>query len=65
MSFSVEWHAKVRKFLHKLPRQISSRIVLKVKEMRTDPFHYLEHYEGEDYCKLRMGDYRLLVDVDR
>ena len=64
MSYSVEWHPKVRKFLRKLPEDIAERIVLKVKEVQEDPFHYLEHYEGKDYYKLRVGDYRMLIDVD-
>ncbi len=32
--------------------------------MKDDPFHYLEHYEGGDVYKLRIGDYRALIDVD-
>ena len=64
MTYSVEWHPKVRKFLRKLPKDISKRIVLKVQEVRKEPFHYLEHYEGKDYYKLRVGDYRMLIDVD-
>ena len=64
MSYSVEWHPKVRKFLHKLPKDISERIVLKVKELQEDPFRYLEHYEGKNYYKLRVGDYRMLIDIE-
>ena len=64
MSYSVEWHPKTSKFLKKLPSDISARIVLKVKEVREDPFRFLEHYEGKNYYKLRVGDYRLLIDVD-
>lgn len=64
MSYSTLWNPKVRKFLRKLPKDISRRIVLKVKDVAEDPFHYLEHYEGNDYYKLRVGNYRLLIDVD-
>ena len=64
MTYSVEWHPKTRKFLRKLPKDVSARIVLKVKEMKEEPFRYLEHYEGADVHKLRVGDYRLLIDVD-
>ena len=64
MSYSVEWDPKVKKYLRKLPNDISARIVLKVKGIKEYPFHYLEHYEGKDYYKLRVGDYRLLIDVD-
>ena len=56
MSYSVEWHPKTRKFLKKLPSYISARIVLKIKEVQEDPFRYIEHYEGKDYYKLRVGD---------
>jgi len=64
MSYSVEWHPKVRKFLHKLPNDISKRIVMKMRDVRDNPFHHLEHYEGKDYYKLRVGNYRMLIDVD-
>ena len=63
MTYSVEWHPKVRNFLRKLPKNISARIVKKVKQITEKPFHYLEHYEGEDVYKLRIGDYRAVVDV--
>jgi len=64
MTYSVEWHPKTRKFLRKLPKEVSARIVLKVKKMKEEPFRYLEHYEGADVYKLRVGDYRLLIDVN-
>ena len=64
MTYSVEWHPKVRKFLRKLPTDISKRIVLKMQEASKEPFRYLEHYEGRDYYKLRVADYRMLIDVD-
>jgi len=43
---------------------VSARIIKKVKEMKDDSFHYLEHYEEGDVYKLRIGDYRALIDVD-
>ena len=64
MSYSVIWNPKAKKFLHKLPKETSKRIVLKVKDVKEDPFHYLEHYEGDDFYKLRVGDYHLLIDID-
>jgi mRNA-degrading endonuclease RelE of RelBE toxin-antitoxin system len=64
MTYSIEWHPKVRNFLRKLPKNISARIVKKVRQITEKPFHYLEHYEGEDVYKLRIGDYRALIDVD-
>jgi len=64
MSYYVNWDPNVREHLRKLPVNVSARIIKKVKEMKDDPFHYLEHYEGGDVYKLRIGDYRALIDVD-
>tara|TARA_Y100000034_G_scaffold122730_1_gene168550 strand:+ start:2494 stop:2610 length:117 start_codon:yes stop_codon:yes gene_type:complete len=34
MSFDINWHPKIRKFLRKLSPEISKRIVKKIKEIR-------------------------------
>ena len=64
MSYTVKWTPKSLKSLEKLPKEISSRILEKTEQIKDDPFHYLEHYESADVYKLRVGDYRLLLDVD-
>ncbi len=63
MIYSIEWDSKAFKFLERLQKDIAQRILNKLEEVKEDPFRYLEHYEGEGY-KLRVGDYRLLIDVD-
>ena len=64
--YIVKLHQNVDKFLSKLDNQLENRIRNKLKLLRNDPFHYLEHYEGEEKCyKLRVGDYRALIDVDQ
>ncbi|MBI5803125.1 type II toxin-antitoxin system RelE/ParE family toxin [Candidatus Pacearchaeota archaeon] len=63
MSYRIVWDKKPKEFLEKLQRAISSRIYKKVNELTENPFRFLEHYEGEGY-KLRVGDYRVLIDVD-
>lgn len=62
--YSVRLHPKVAKFIDKCEKQLAERIKGKLKSIKEDPFIYLEHYEGEDFYKLRIGDYRELVDVD-
>ncbi len=64
MSYLVKWNLNPLKFLEKLPKEMSVRIVNKLEIVKNDPFHYLEHYEGADVYKLRIGNYRLLIDVD-
>ena len=63
MTYSVKLSKNAEKFLDKLPKNIALRILNKLEEIKGNPFHYLEHYEGEGY-KLRFGDYRALIDVD-
>jgi mRNA interferase RelE/StbE len=65
MSYRVKLSPKANKFLNKCEKDLSERIKKKLRLLKEDPFHYLEHYEGQDYYKLRVGDYRALVDVDQ
>jgi len=64
MNFTIEWHPQAYKVLRRLPQQTIRRILLKLDVVAREPFHYLEHYEGKDVHKLRIGSYRLLIDTD-
>jgi len=64
MSYGIKWNSKPQKYLENLPKEISLRILNKLEEVKKNPFRFLEHYEGKDYYKLRVGDYRALIDVD-
>lgn len=64
MNWKVEWHPKAAKNLEKLPKAVKSRVIKRVDKLQNNPFHFLEHYEGEDFYKLRAGDYRALIDLD-
>ena len=56
---------EVNKFLKKLDRYLEEMLRLKLRKLECeDPFHYLEHYEGEEYYKFRLGDYRALIIVN-
>ncbi|MBI4043830.1 MAG: type II toxin-antitoxin system RelE/ParE family toxin [Candidatus Diapherotrites archaeon] len=65
MTYTVRLHPKVDKFLKKCEAQLQERIRNKFQLLKEEPFRYLEHYEGDDCHKLRIGDYRALVDVDQ
>mgnify|MGYP001588080518 CR=1 FL=1 len=64
MSYSIKWHPKAHKFLKSLPNDIIKRVLNKFDLLAQDPFRFLEHYEGENAYKFRIGDYRALIDVD-
>jgi len=64
MSYEIVWDPIAVDVLRKLARDISKRIVNKVdKEIKENPQRYLERLVGEDVCKIRIGDYRLFVDL--
>ncbi|MEK6936724.1 MAG: hypothetical protein AABW58_01495 [Nanoarchaeota archaeon] len=55
----------VQKFLRKQDNSISERLRKGLEKLKTEnPFHFLEHFEGEDYYKYRIGEFRALVDID-
>jgi|AntAceMinimDraft_17_1070374.scaffolds.fasta_scaffold118511_1 mRNA-degrading endonuclease RelE of RelBE toxin-antitoxin system len=62
MIYEIKLKPKVEKFLDKLPQDVALRIIKKLKQLKENPFRYLEHYEGEGY-KFRIGDYRALIDT--
>ena len=63
--WSVILSLDVQSFLAKQDKQIEERLRKGLKKLECDnPFHFLEHFEGEDHYKFRIGDYRALIDVD-
>ena len=64
MMYEIKLHPKVVRFLDKCERQLHDRIRNKIFLLGDDPFRILEHFSGQDFYKLRIGNYRALVDVD-
>lgn len=59
----IMWGPEAQDFVDKLPTHIRDRILKKMgKDIRADPKRYIEHLEGKDFGKIRIGDYRLFVD---
>lgn len=50
--------------LNKLEKQIKERIWNKLQECKIDPFRYLEPLIEIRGFKLRVGDYRVIIDVE-
>ena len=51
--------------LHKLDRSIQERIIAILERVRLSPERYLRKLKGRPEYRLRVGDYRLLILVDR
>lgn len=50
--------------LDKLPQRIAERILDKLERARSEPFHFFERLANSPLYKLRVGDYRVLVEID-
>ena len=64
MTYTLKWHPQAFKVLDKLQKETIQRVLDKFDLVIEEPFRFLEHYEGENLFKLRIGDYRALVEVN-
>ena len=51
--------------LNKLDKEVRDRIWDKVQECNQDPFHFFEKLTETEGFKLRIGDWRVVADIDR
>ena len=54
----------VEKYLDKLNSKDRERIINSLEKLRIRPEHYLVRLVGEKNYKFRVGNYRLIVDLD-
>lgn len=55
---------KAMDFLEKLPSSISKRIFKKIQQTKEDPYRYFSKLVGRDEYKLRVGDYRIIAEIN-
>lgn len=51
-------------YLNSLPKDIKDRIYSKIISTKEDPHHFFEKLKGIEGYKLRIGDYRVIADID-
>jgi mRNA interferase RelE/StbE len=56
---------RAEKFLDKLESDDRSRIVYALEKLRIRPEAFLIRLVGENAYKLRVGDYRVIIDLDK
>ncbi len=61
--YSVEFSKSAQRFFNKLDDFEAKIISKKIKEMEEDPFRNLKRLQGNKLWRLRIGDYRVIVDV--
>lgn len=65
MAHSVIFSEKAASELQKLPFDIQERIKKKLFLVKTTPFNYFERLTGRLDYKLRIGDYRIIADINQ
>ena len=64
MPYTILWNKIAIDSLRKLEKNISERIVIKVRSLVENPYFFLERLSGEKLYKVRVGDYRIVVEMD-
>lgn len=64
MIFEIIYDEEAVKFLEKIEKNIRKRIYNKIISTKENPFHYFERLTGRSEWKLRVGDYRIIADIN-
>ena len=62
--YEVIYDPEVMDQMLKLEKDLSKRIWNKVSDTKDDPHHYFERLQGRDDFKLRVGDFRIIADIN-
>ena len=61
--FQIELTETAKDFLKKLQKKDAEIILDKIYSIRENPYRFLKRLQGEKLWRLRIGDYRAIVDV--
>ena len=61
--YSVEFSQESEKQLFKLEHGIQERIIAILERIRIRPFHFVKRLVENPYYRLRVGDYRVILDI--
>ncbi len=61
--YSIDYTEFAAKQIRKLPKDVQARILTAVERIRVRPYSYVKKLAGNDNYKLRVGDYRIIVDI--
>ena len=61
--YSIQIEENAEKFLKKLEKKDAELILNKIYSIRENPFRFLKRLQGEKLWRLRIADYRAIIDV--
>jgi mRNA interferase RelE/StbE len=63
MTFEIIWSETAIRELKKIDRIIGKRIYDKITQLKEDPHHNVIKLVNSQYFRLRVGDYRVIMDI--
>ena len=64
MSYQLIFGPDSAKFIEKLSKDLREKIFKKIYSTIDNPFHFFEQLERRTDFKLRVGDYRVIADIN-
>ena len=61
--YSIQIEKNAENFLKKLPKRDAENILRKIYLIKDNPFRFLKRLHGERLWRLRVADFRAIVDV--
>ena len=61
--YSIQIEKNAETFLKKLNKKDAEMILKKIYSIRDNPFRFLKRLQGQKLWRLRIADYRAIVDV--
>ena len=65
MTFEIIWSESAIRELKKNDRSIGKRIYDKITLLKDDPYHNVIKLVNSPYFRLRVGDYRVILDIQK
>lgn len=65
MIFKLLYTEKAFSQLKKLERTVQERIKSSLERIRIRPYNYATRMVGESHYKVRVGDYRIIMDIEQ
>ena len=63
--YSIEFSRSAEKKLFKLEKNVQERIIYAMERLRFRPFDFVKKLIGSPYYRLKVGEYRLILDIKR
>ena len=61
--YDIELSETSKKFIQKLSKKDAEIVLGKIYSIRENPFRFLKRLQGEKLWRLRIADYRAIIDV--